>query len=195
MDFGTLKTRISGLIGRAPADICYELATADINQELKTLGMETTATLTEAASIALPSGFREVVSVYRGTDPRTALTPTDTATLNRGLTSGSVPTRYAIVDGAMLLGPIPNGSEAIELRYYADLADLSADTDTNEILTRYPSVYVYGVLAHHAAGIKDETGLPMWFAAYEKAKNQARKDDRARRMGGLPATPVARGAV
>mgnify|MGYP000377364524 CR=1 FL=1 len=34
MDFGTLKSRLLATIGRAPADVCYEMVTADINQEL-----------------------------------------------------------------------------------------------------------------------------------------------------------------
>ena len=35
MDFATLKSRLYSLIGRYPADICYELVTADINARLR----------------------------------------------------------------------------------------------------------------------------------------------------------------
>ena len=54
MDFATLKSRLYSLIGRYPADICYELVTADINARLRVREMEATDTLTEAASVALP---------------------------------------------------------------------------------------------------------------------------------------------
>lgn len=189
MNFGTLKTRIQSLIGRAPNEVCYELVTADINQELRLHVMESTITLVEAASVALPSDFLEVVSLYRDTDPRTTLnlvTPQQLQRLHSG--SSALPAHYAIVDGAILLQPTPSGSENLKLRYYQKLSDLAADSDENDVLTTYPSVYVYGALTHHAALIRDTEALGAWAQAYDMAKRQARRDDKKYRFGG--ATPV-----
>ena len=83
MDFATLKSRLYSLIERYPADICYELVTADINARLRVREMEATDTLTEAASVALPSDFLQMISIYRDVDPRTPLSPTDTTGINR----------------------------------------------------------------------------------------------------------------
>lgn len=189
MDFGTLKSRLLALIGRAPADVVYELVTADINNTMRLRVMESTTTLTEAASISLPSDFLEAVAVYRDTDPRYALRPVSQHQLDRAHQTSGIPATYTIVDGAMLLNPAPNGSENIELRYYAKLSDLSADTDENDVLTTYPSIYVYGALAHHGALVRDPQ-VATWFAAYEKAKAQARADDNKARFGGAPVRPT-----
>ena len=194
MNFGTLKSRILDLIGRAPADVCYELVTADINQTMRLRAMESTATLVEAASIALPADFLEIVDLYRDVTPRTTLRPVSPQTLNRNYETSGTPSCYAIVDGNILLAPSPSGSENIELRYYAKLADLASDTDENDVLTTYPAIYIYGTLAHHAALIRDEMALPAYFAAYKKAKEQAKASDLNARMAGVPVVPMVRSA-
>lgn len=194
MNFGTLKSRILALIGRAPNDLVYELVTADINQTLRLRVMESTTTLTEAASVTLPSDFLEVVSIYRDTDPRSTLQPTTEQTFHRTYETSGVPRFYSVIDGALLLSPAPNGSENIVMRYIAQLADLSADTDTNDVLTKYPGIYVYGALVHHAALIRDAENAATWLAGYDAAKRQAQKDDRATRYGGVPIVPVVKTA-
>ncbi len=192
MDFATLKSRLYSLIGRYPADICYELVTADINARLRVREMEATDTLTEAARVALPSDFLQMISVYRDVDPRTPLSPTDTTGINRAHVTSGTPKTYAIVDGAILLNPEPDGSENLIIRYYARQADLSADGDTNDILTNYPSVYVYGVLAHHAALIRDEKAMAIHGAAYGQHMKLAQSSDAKARYSGAPIVPTVR---
>lgn len=191
MNFITLKSRILALIGRAPNDLVYELVTADINNGLRLREMETETTLVEAAEITLPNDFLAVVGVYRDTDPRIALQPTDVQALNRSFWPSGTPTQYAIVDGKLLLNPAPDGSENIILRYYAKLADLSSDSDTNAILERFPGIYVYGALAHHSALIRDTTAAAVYEAQYQKLARAARATD-ADRYSGAPLVPTVR---
>lgn len=192
MNFGVLKSRILALIGRAPADICYELVTADINREMRLHVMESSTTLVESTTVSLPADFLEVVSLYRDTNPRTTLKPLPPQTLHRVFQPSGIPSFYSIEDGQLRLSPAPNGTENLILRYFAKLADLSADSDENDVLTTYPAIYVYGVLAHHAALIRDTQAAVMWLANYEKAKKQARADDEKYRYGGAPVVPIPR---
>ena len=182
MNFGTLKSRIQALIGRAPADVCYELVTSDINAELRLYHMEATTTLTESAEIALPSGFLGVSVVYRDVSPRQYLKATSSESIQKLYQPSGTPVHYAIVDGAMILDR-PGNSQNIVLRYYAKLSDLALASDTNEILTNHPNIYVYGALAHHAALIRDEAAISMWAAAYRDAKKAALAADRKYRAG------------
>jgi len=191
MDFATLKSRVLALIGRAPADVCYELVTADINQSLRILAMESTTTLTEAAEVSLPADFLAVIDIYRDTDPRTALRPTVPQAINRSHVSSGTPTQYAIVNGKLLLNPAPDGSETISLRYYAKLSDLSADTDTNAILTKYPGVYIYGVLTHHAKLIRNIEGAQIWEQQYTRELMKSGASDQSDRHSGAPMVPLA----
>lgn len=192
MDFGTLKSRIQDLIGRAPADVCYELVTSDINRELRLRFMEATTTVAEGATVSLPSGFLQIISIYRDVDPRGFLTPVPVQTLHKIHQSSGMPKFYAIEDGQIRLSPSPNGSENLVIRYYAKFADLLADADTNDVLENYPNVYVYGVLAHHAVLTKDEVGTQTWTAAYRDAKRQAIADDNRYRGGATPNAVIPR---
>lgn len=192
MNFGALKSRILAVIGRAPADVCYELVTADINQELRLRVMETQTTLVESATVTLPIDFLEVVALYRDTDPRYTLQPTTPQNLHKSFKPSGIPAFYSVEDGQLRLSPAPNGSENLILRYYAKLTDLSADADENEVLTRYPSVYVYGVLTHHALLTRDSEKAALWAIAYERAKKQARTDDKKYRYGGDTVTVTPR---
>lgn len=194
MNFGELKAQLLALVGRAPSDLCYTLVTADINAALRIAAMEDTATLTEAASVALPADFLSVVSVYRDTTPRTPLSPTTAQAINNGHSPSGTPRQYAIVDGAMLLNPEPDGSEDIVLRYFAKQADLVDDSDTTPVLTKHPAIYVYGALAHHSALIRNMEAAAIWQGQYVQAVKGARAADSGDRYSGAPMEPVVRSA-
>lgn len=192
MNFGTLKSRVLALIGRAPADVCYELVTADINRELRLRYMESTTTVAEAATVALPADFLQIISIYRDVTPRTTLLPLPPQGLHDAFRSSGTPAFYSVEDGQLRLTPSPSGSENLVIRYYAKYADLSADADENDILTNYPAIYVYGTLAHHAALVRDTEAAAMWQAAYMKAMRTARADDNRYRQGASPTAVMPR---
>lgn len=191
MTFAELKAAILAIIGRAPADVCYQMVTAEINASLRLTVMEQTATITEGASIALPADFLSVVSIYRDTDPRIPLRPTTAQGINNTHVTTGTPMEYAIVDGAMLLNPAPDGAEDIVLRYVAKLDDLSADSDTNPVLTKYPGIYVYGALAHHGALTRNEA-MGAWSSTYVEQVKLARAADGSDRYSGAPLMPSVR---
>lgn len=192
MDFGTLKSRLLAQIGRAPSALCYELCTADINQTLRLQCMISSTTLVEAAEITLPADFLGVADIYRDTDPRGELRPTSSQGLHRIYETTGVPKFYDIKDGTMRLTPAPSGSENIKLRYYAKLADLSADGDTNNVLTLFPAIYVYGVLKHHATLIRDEKAMAFYDSAFGRAGRQAGASDTNDQYSGGPLAVVVR---
>lgn len=190
MDFGTLKADILAVIGREPADVCYRLVTADINQDMRLRVMEAETTLTAALEMTLPTDFLSVVSVYVDVTPRRTLRQFQPQALQRMINDGTgTPKDYAIVDGKMLLGSI-DGAADIKLRYIAKVSDLSADSDTNDVLTTHPAIYVYGVLAHHAALTRDESAVPIYAAAYQAEMKKARASDT--KKGGPPPEVVPR---
>ena len=112
--------------------------------------------------------------------------------MHDGFTSSGQPAFYSIENGQLRLSPSPNGSENLVLRYYAKLDDLSADDDTNVILTNFPGIYVYGALSHHAMLIRDQESAAMWQGAYQKEVMKARAADNRYRHGSGTAMPVAR---
>ncbi|MGL4310950.1 MAG: phage adaptor protein, partial [Paracoccaceae bacterium] len=130
--------------------------------------------------------------IYRDVDPRTPLQPSTAQGINRTHYSSGTPTEYAIVDGKLILNPSPDGSENIKLRYFAKLADLSADGDENDILTKYPGIYIYGALTHHANLIRDTNAAATWGQVYRSEMNRARGMDQSDRHSGAPLVPSVR---
>lgn len=195
MNFGQLKSRLLALIGRAPNDLCYELVTADINQRLRVREMEAQATIAASATVALPADFIQVQSIYLDGNPPTTLypiVPGAKAVITQG--ASGLPVFYEVIDGSLRLEPVPNGTNNLILRYYAKVPDLVLDGDTTRVLNKFPAVYVYGTLAHHAALIRDEKAVAIHYAAFEKAVMQANAEDRRAKVSGLPSSPVVRSA-
>lgn len=141
--------------------------------------------------MALPADFLQVIDLYRDTDPRYALRPTTTNAINQTHDTSGIPAEYAIVDGYLKLNPEPSGSENLELRYYARLADLSADGDENDILTNYPGIYIYGALAHHGQMV-DDPRAPAWRGQYEAEKRRAKVSEQNAKQGSAPMRPTVR---
>jgi hypothetical protein len=52
---------------------------------------------------------------------------------------------YSIYDGAIEFRPAAQG-EVMDVIYYGRLAPLVLDTDTNDVLTNFPELYIYAVL-------------------------------------------------
>lgn len=185
MNYGDLKARILAILGRAPDNLCYQLVTGEINRELRLQVMQTETTRTESAEISLPDDFLEVIEIYRDTDPRTVLRPTSLQALQAGFQPSGTPSTYAIMDGSMYLSPAPDGSETIRLRYIAEVADFEDDDDENEVLTKYPDIYVYGVLSQHAHLIGDDRAA-IWGPLYTQAKQSATTNDARQQFANGP---------
>jgi len=49
-----------------------------------------------------------------------------------------------------------------------------ADGDSNRVLDSFPALYAYGILAHHAALIRDEQAAAIWRGTFEAEKRRAR---------------------
>lgn len=184
MNYGQLKANVLALIGRAPADVCYQLTTADINSFLRLSIMESTATIAATEFVTLPADFRSMCSAYIDTNPRSALTPTSEFTQNTWRVLAGTPTQYAIVNGQMRLNPVPDGTYNVVLRYIANLPDFVVDTDTNVVLDRYPGVYVYGALTHHATLMRDVEAAAVYKAGFNEQIRLARADDVNSRYSG-----------
>lgn len=179
MNYGTLQTAVNSTLGGRtdlPAHV-YEIALSEINRDCRTLDMQATTTLSASSEeVALPSDFLEVVAAYIDSGGfRNALEPYTPNALNFRRNDTERPVRYSIVDGYMKLQPAPDGTYSIELRYYQENSALSDDSDTNDVLTQYPDLYLYCVLKHAAAWMQDPEQMT-WFGtlhadAYRKMES------------------------
>lgn len=183
MNFGELKANLLEVIGRAPADICYTLTTADVNHRLRISEMEATATIPAInGTIFVPGGLLSVRSIKDADGCE--LEPSTLATFERFRGEGR--SRFYAINGTSFVFNVT--PDYIDLTYYEALLELEDDDDTNNVLGNHPSVFVYGVLAHHNALIQsDKAG--MYYAAFEQAMKQAQGSDTRKKTAGLPHTP------
>jgi len=191
MDFGTLKERALNILGRDAFPLAFDLAASQLNDELRIRAMETTATFVSAnGQITLPTDFLEVQSVANVAGG--FLKPISHEQLV-DLAEAGTPTHYVVGNGILSLNPAPDDGHEIKLVYFAKLADLVNDGDTNAALNGGAlEAYVYTTLAHHARLIRDTGALPFWEAEGARAVAMANRADLASRYNGgtLEVEPV-----
>lgn len=192
MDYAGLQTAINSTFG-GRTDIpehIYEIALSEINRDVRTLDMQGTTTLTASTEeVSLPSDFLEVVAAYIDSGGyRNRLEPRTPDALNYRRDDTGRPGFYAVVDGALKLLPAPDGSYDIELRYYQRNSALSADGDTNDVLSQYPELYLYCVAKHAATWMQDAELITAFAGTYMDAYERMKKSERSRMLAG----PVTR---
>lgn len=123
------------------------LAEADFNRKLRCREQMTTAAVTITNGEApLPADFEELVGVYDGAGVEYINQPVQALqeVQSRGY--------YAIV-GATIRAA---SDETLTLQYYAKVPTISgAMTDSNWLLARHPSLYLYGVAVQAAIHLRD----------------------------------------
>ena len=81
------------------------------------------------------------------------------------------------------LFPTPSTSYTGEITYYAKVAALSADADTNWLLTNNPDVYLYGSLVHTAPYLREDPRVVLWSGLLAQAMDQIEDETVAARFG------------
>lgn len=185
MDFATLKADVVNAFARTPPDYIYRLVTAQINRDMRLLDMLTETTLTTSTeTVAVPSGFQALEAAYIETSGQRC--PLQVEGLNSQIIShnGSDQPAFITVRGSdFVISPTPDGEYTITVNYYAGLDDLSADSDTNAVMARYPGLYLYAALTHAAIWSSDDAKAQTYNLAFVAEKDAAKKADGRRRRG------------
>lgn len=168
-----------------------DLCEADMQRQLNTAEMETTATLSltlGSSTVALPVGFdgarrlrRYDGFVYEDMQ-LVGLTPT----LNNG--AGGTPQIASIQGNNLIIRPPPAPGAttySIVLDYYAKFPPLSDANPSNWILANHPDAYLYGMLAHSAPFLGTDARVQVWLAAYNNAIDGINTDDARKRFNGI----------
>lgn len=140
------------------------LAEAKLNRRLRLRAQETTTTGTVSASVALPSGFAQVIAltVTSGSDTYPVLYKT--ASEITGDNSNTY--YYTIIGDNIVFDPVESGY-TYELTYYAKFDALSSSV--NWLLTNAPDVYLYATLMESAPYLKNDPRIQVWSGLLENA--------------------------
>lgn len=200
--------RVAGSVLQRP-DI--DMMAADwiylVEQELTTVlhrremaQLSTASTVIGQQAYALPTDFGEAIAMHvnQTGNPSVVLDPSewDRLVLLYQDQTGK-PQQWALVQNQFMVGPTPDAIYTLELYYYKSLPNLTGTATTNWLLTSYPKVYLYGVLAEAAVQFGDPRGKG-WEAMFKKSVDVVINDQiRDRHLGGGPLLrtewPIARG--
>jgi len=163
-----------------------QLAEARIARELRLRAQLTFTTVTASSgSAALPDDFLEFKALVYADDA----TPIRVGSLEQVLTdrariSGYRPKFCMVTGDAIQFGPSADSTYDIAAAYYAKFDALSADADTNWLLTNHPGLYLWAACAESAPWMQNDERLVVWEGKYAQDKQALIDSDKAAEFGG-----------
>ena len=191
-NFGTLKTAIADTLNRDDLTSVIpqfvSLAQAQFNRKIRSHRQITRGSLTiDAQFEALPSNWLETIRITMDANPIRVLTQISMDDLTRYRTAidntTDAPVYFSHNGTDIELFPTPSTSYTGEITYYAKVTALSADGDTNWLLTNNPDVYLYGALVHTAPYLKDDARIALWAGLLAQAMSEIEDETAAARFG------------
>lgn len=191
-NYGTLKTAIADTLNRDDLTSVIPqfvtLAQAQFNRKIRSHRQITRGSLTiDAQFEALPADWLETIRITMDGSPIRVLTQISLDDLTRYRTAVNdttdAPVYFAHNGTDIELFPTPSTSYTAQITYYAKITALSADGDTNWLLTNHPDVYLYGALVHTAPYLKDDGRLAVWAGLMAQAMNEIEEESNAARFG------------
>jgi len=102
-------------------------------------------------SVALPSSALSIKSLsIANVSPNIDYMPPDLFNHEFSMGVSGIPRCYTLIGGTIYLGPTPDAVYTINAALSSEFASLSASAPTNALLTKFPSVYLWGALTEAA---------------------------------------------
>lgn len=193
--YANLKTSIANFLARddltSEIDDFIDLTEADFNRRLRVRDMETSESFTiDSETEALPTGFLQTRSFVLTTNPKTALqfmTPFHQAETQGSSTTGK-PRAYSIESSNFRFSPAPDATYTATIVYYKAFTAISPSNTSNNILDKFPDVYLYGALYFASTFIRgmDQQTVAQFKAQYESALQQVEMSDEKDKYNATP---------
>jgi hypothetical protein len=150
--------------------------------------METiTTALTTGEFLALPADYES----FRGIR---LITPNNLGKLNyqapQQMFNDAVPDRpsfFTIVGNQIQFNCVPDAEYTVQFQYFKKSTPLSPTNQTNDILTNYPNIYLFGSLAALFGYAQDTQQEALYINKFIGAIRGANKSDKKGRYGPAPA--------
>ncbi len=195
--YANLKTTIQNWSRRndipAHVDDVIDLCEAEIynnsQSPLKVREMEVRATATAPTSdryIALPTGFlemRRLSLITGGQDIDIVHTTPESMRINEAAGRPD----YFTVTSQIEFDRIPDSAYTLEMLYYKKPTALSSSNTTNDVLTNYPNVYLWGCRWATYVYAGEDEKAEMDYQRFVRAIKGANKQSKAGRFGPSPA--------
>jgi hypothetical protein len=184
-----LTARLGEFVTLAETRIFYGSMEAPFASDpLRVRAMETSADLTiNAQSVALPTRYLGIRRQYISGDTGgkiNMVSPDRFWGKYSGPAWTGIPLEFTIEGDNVLFGPAPSGTFTGKMLYWQKFAALSADADTNWLLTNAPGAYLQGALIELYDYLKDFEAKAQAHKAFAGIVNGLMLADKSDRFAG-----------
>lgn len=172
-----------------------DLAEAKFNRELRTLDMETAAsiaTVANQATVNLPADYLDLRSIEHASGEPRALTLVSKQTIinNYAAEDTGRPVVYTLNGATQLrLGPVPDGIYTLSISYLAQIPELSNSQTTNWLLHREPGLYLNACLYEAWLFLRDQNRAAAHLALADSDMKRIKDEDGRKRKTMTPTQP------
>jgi hypothetical protein len=187
----TIDSQIKRAVAAATAAIQADLITRGGTKAMETVDNSLTTTA-GVEYVDLPTDFGGARTFMLTSNPLRVLEFVDPTTLwtqYPGAATGQ-PEKYTLIGNRRAyLRPVPDSAYTTRLVYTESLDDLSADSDTNWLLTARPDIYVQRAMVQISIFLENDERLQFWKGLYDQNMNDLLGDDRNVRWAAVPTKP------
>lgn len=164
---------------------------SDIWQRLRIRSMDTRAEATTNSTryLALPDDFikmRNLTSVSGGKTIEFSYVAPNSLVIN---SASGLPVYYTVTS-QLEFDRIPS-TLTLTMQYFKQLTPLSDANTTNDILTRFPNIYLFGCMQYLKLEIEELEEASFWEGKFEREISQVNKQDKKDGYGPTPAVHFA----
>ena len=170
-----------------------------LNRELRVRANMVRATTTTTAGQAfydLPTDLIELRNItYDNNSQSHALRYLSPESVSReyGTVLSGQPRAYTNLGNDLKLVPSPDAAYSISINYYSQLRSLSDSVTTNDVLTQYPSLYLFGACLEGAIYLNDTEQTNRFGSVFQKALDDVQRAEEAARYSGTVMTTSIQG--
>ena len=92
------------------------------------------------------------------------------------------PRAYTNLGNDLKLVPSPDAAYSISINYYSQLRSLSDSVTTNDVLTQYPSLYLFGACLEGAIYLNDTEQTNRFGSVFQKALDDVQRAEKRQRV-------------
>jgi hypothetical protein len=151
-----------------------QLAQTRMSRDLRTEKMLKVATAPITAgdgTVAVPSDMLEVREIHIQGNPvvRVAYQSPDLFFKDGLTTTSGISVFFTMLGSEFQFAPVPNGSQTVQILYYAQPTFISTTTASNLYLANYPDALLYSTLAEAEPYLLNDARIQTWSALYDRA--------------------------
>jgi len=117
----------------------------------------------------------------------------ESVTREYGTVVSGQPRAYTNLGNDLKLVPSPDAAYSISVNYYSQLRSLSDNVTTNDVLTQYPSLYLFGACLEGAIYLNDTEQTNRFGSVFQKALDDVQRAEEVARYSGTVMTTSIQG--